>query len=59
MSVRRQRLGIAASVITLGLAGAFGGAVHTGFASAQQKPESILPPGFDDPARAAASGAGR
>jgi hypothetical protein len=34
------RLGLAASVLALGLAG---------LASAQQKPESLLPPGFDDP----------
>lgn len=37
----RIRLGLAVSVLALGLAG---------LASAQQKPESLLPPGFDDPA---------
>ncbi len=36
-----KRFGLAASVLALGLAG---------LASAQQKPESLLPPGFDDPA---------
>jgi hypothetical protein len=40
----------AASVLAVGLAGALGGAGLAGFAAAQQKPESILPPGFDDPA---------
>jgi hypothetical protein len=42
--------GMAASVLALGLAGALGGAGFTATSSAQQKPESILPPGFDDPA---------
>jgi len=37
------RLALAASLLALGLAG---------LASAQQKPESLLPPGFDDPAPA-------
>jgi hypothetical protein len=40
---------LAASVLALGLAGALGGAGLAGLASAQGKPESILPPGFDDP----------
>ncbi|PKP62398.1 MAG: hypothetical protein CVT87_06480, partial [Alphaproteobacteria bacterium HGW-Alphaproteobacteria-9] len=40
---------MAASVLALGLAGAIGGAGLAGFAAAQQRPESILPPGFDDP----------
>jgi hypothetical protein len=48
MSGRRWSLG--ASVLAIGLAGALGGAGLAGFAAAQQKPESILPPGFDDPA---------
>jgi hypothetical protein len=48
----RRRLTTAASVIALGLGGAIGGAGLAGLASAQQKPESILPPGFDDPAPA-------
>ncbi|MBA4045232.1 MAG: hypothetical protein C0471_12550 [Erythrobacter sp.] len=41
---------MAASVLALGMAGALGGAALSSLASAQQKPESILPPGFDDPA---------
>lgn len=45
--LRQWRL--VASVLSLGLAGALGGAALTSLASAQQKPESILPPGFDDP----------
>jgi hypothetical protein len=44
-----QHWRMAASVLALGLAGALGGAALTTLASAQQKPESILPPGFDDP----------
>lgn len=52
MKPARNRWGLAASVLALGLAGAVGGAGITGFAAAQQKPESILPPGFDDPAPA-------
>lgn len=49
MSVRRAQFTLAASVLALGLAGALGGAGLAGLASAQGKPESILPPGFDDP----------
>jgi hypothetical protein len=45
-----QHWRMAASVLALGLAGTFGGAALSSLASAQQKPESILPPGFDDPA---------
>jgi hypothetical protein len=45
-----QHWRLAASVLALGLAGALSGAALTSLASAQQKPESILPPGFDDPA---------
>jgi len=41
-----------ASVLALGLAGALGGAGIAGFAGAQSRPESLLPPGFDDPAPA-------
>lgn len=37
-------------VAAMGLLGAFGGAAITGFATAQDAPESLLPPGFDDPA---------
>ena len=36
-------------VAALALAGAFGGAALGGFAIAQDAPESLLPPGFDDP----------
>lgn len=46
------RFRFAASAAALGLAGAIGGAGLTGFATAQSKPESLLPPGFDDPAPA-------
>lgn len=45
-----QHWRMAASVLALGMAGALGGAALSSLASAQQKPESILPPGFDDPA---------
>lgn len=38
-----------AGVAGLALAGALGGAVSTSFVSAQEAPESLLPPGFDDP----------
>lgn len=50
MKPARNRFAMAASVLALGLAGALGGAGLADLASAQQKPESILPPGFDDPA---------
>ena len=43
---RRWRAG----ALALGVAGALGGAGLAGLAGAQGKPESILPPGFDDPA---------
>ncbi|MEO0872715.1 MAG: hypothetical protein AAFY19_12280, partial [Pseudomonadota bacterium] len=33
----------------LGMAGAMGGALASGFAMAQRAPESLLPPGFDNP----------
>ncbi|MEL6486847.1 MAG: hypothetical protein AAFQ13_06855 [Pseudomonadota bacterium] len=33
----------------LGMAGAFAGALASGFAMAQRAPESLLPPGFDNP----------
>lgn len=48
----RARLGPANSLIALALAGALGGAGLAGFAGAQGRPESLLPPGFDDPAPA-------
>ncbi len=41
-----------ASVLAIALAGVLGGAGLAGFAAAQGKPESLLPPGFDDPAPA-------
>lgn len=47
-----KRFGVSASMLALGLAGALGGAGLAGFAAAQGKPESLLPPGFDDPAPA-------
>jgi hypothetical protein len=47
-----SRLTLGLSVLALGLGGALAGAGLSGFASAQGKPESILPPGFDDPAPA-------
>jgi len=46
----RQRSSLAASILAIGLAGALGGAGFAAFAGAQSKPESLLPPGFDDPA---------
>lgn len=45
-----RRPGLAASALAIGLAGALGGAGLAGLAGAQGKPESLLPPGFDDPA---------
>ena len=50
MTARRRQFG--ASVLALGVAGALGGAGLAGLAVAQGKPESLLPPGFDDPAPA-------
>ncbi len=50
MKSARNRSRTAASVLALALVGAIGGAGVSSFAVAQQKPESILPPGFDDPA---------
>ena len=41
-----------AGVAALGVLGAVGGTFAIGFASAQDAPESLLPPGFDDPAPA-------
>ncbi|MEO0689632.1 MAG: hypothetical protein AAFY51_04940 [Pseudomonadota bacterium] len=35
--------------LALGVAGAMGGALASGLVSAQRTPESLLPPGFDDP----------
>lgn len=52
MSGPRSRLTLAASILALGIGGALAGAGLAGMASAQGKPESILPPGFDDPAPA-------
>lgn len=50
--MKPPRIGFGVSVLALGLAGALGGAGLAGLASAQGKPESLLPPGFDDPAPA-------
>ncbi|MFO6447086.1 hypothetical protein ACLBKU_08055 [Erythrobacter sp. NE805] len=47
-----RRLGLTASILAIGLAGALGGAGLASLAGAQGKPESLLPPGFDDPAPA-------
>lgn len=47
-SVASYRM-LAVSMLALGCAGALGGAGFAGLATAQSKPESILPPGFDDP----------
>ncbi|WP_155644760.1 hypothetical protein, partial [Erythrobacter donghaensis] len=47
----RQR-SFSASVLAIAAAGTLGAAGLTGFALAQGKPESLLPPGFDDPAPA-------
>ncbi|MCZ8370478.1 MAG: hypothetical protein O9293_11025 [Porphyrobacter sp.] len=46
------RISLGASVLAIALAGMLGGAGLAGLASAQSKPESLLPPGFDDPAPA-------
>lgn len=35
--------------LSIGVAGALGGALASGFVTAQRSPESLLPPGFDDP----------
>ena len=35
--------------LAFGVAGALGGALASGLVSAQRTPESLLPPGFDDP----------
>jgi hypothetical protein len=48
MSARR----FGASVLAIAAAGVLGGAGLAGLAFAQGKPESLLPPGFDDPAPA-------
>lgn len=50
--MRASRHGFGASVLAIGIAGALGAAGLTGLALAQGKPESLLPPGFDDPAPA-------
>lgn len=51
---RRKRVRLGASMIAIGLAGALGAAGLAGLAFAQNRPESLLPPGFDDPAPAPA-----
>lgn len=48
--MNRRRIGV--SVVALGIAGALGGAGLASFAGAQSRPESLLPPGFDEPAPA-------
>ena len=47
-----QRISWLTTAAIVGLVGALGGAVATGTLTAQDAPESILPPGFDDPAPA-------
>lgn len=59
MRAVRARIVLAASALALGAVGVLAGAGLTGaglvgMASAQGKPESILPPGFDDPVPAPA-----
>lgn len=44
--------GFGASLLAIAAAGVLGGAGLAGLAFAQGKPESLLPPGFDDPAPA-------
>jgi hypothetical protein len=48
----RGRPGFGASLLAIGVAGALGAAGFAGIAAAQRKPESLLPPDFDDPAPA-------
>ena len=50
--MRSGRGRYSASVLAIGMAGALGAAGLAGLAMAQGKPESLLPPGFDDPAPA-------
>lgn len=45
-----RRAGLVAGVAAIALGGALAAGLSTGLASAQQAPESLLPPGFDDPA---------
>ncbi|WP_252257592.1 hypothetical protein [Erythrobacter aurantius] len=45
-----RREGLVAGVAAIALGGALAAGLSTGLASAQQAPESLLPPGFDDPA---------
>lgn len=52
MSRARASLSAGGAVLALALAGALAGAGLAGLAAAQGKPESLLPPGFDDPAPA-------
>jgi len=46
----KRRFGFSASIAVIGVIGAVAGAGLASFAGAQGKPESLLPPGFDDPA---------
>ncbi|MEP0390783.1 MAG: hypothetical protein ABJ205_06540 [Erythrobacter sp.] len=48
----RKITGWKSGVAALAIAGALGGALASGLATAQDAPESLLPPGFDDPAPA-------
>lgn len=50
--MRAHRRNFGASVLAVAVAGTLGAVGLTGFALAQGKPESLLPPGFDDPAPA-------
>lgn len=50
MGVPQPRLRYGGSILALALAGILGGAGLASLALAQAAPESILPPGFDDPA---------
>jgi len=45
-----RRAGLVAGVAAIALGGALAAGFSSGLASAQQAPESLLPPGFDDPA---------
>lgn len=48
--MKRARAGLLSGAVAFGVAGALCGAGFAGLAVAQGKPESLLPPGFDDPA---------
>lgn len=46
----KRHVGLIAGVAAIALGGALAAGLSSGLASAQQAPESLLPPGFDDPA---------